>query len=147
MSIRIVTDNGLDLLKKTAVINQIEIVPLKVQFGEEVFVDGVEINHDFFYKKMAESEHIPKTGLPSPQDFVNAFQKIGVDHEIICITISAVTSGTNQSAHLAKEMLPDYTIDIIDSMNISMSTRMLALEASKMASEGKGRLEIIDTIT
>ena len=133
MSIKIVTDSGSDLLKEMAEKNNIEIVPLKVQFGEEFFVDGLDIDNNLFYKKMAESTEIPITGLPSPHDFMNVFQKIGPDNEIICITISSVTSGTNQSAHLAKEMLPEYTIEIIDSLNISMSTGMLAVCASQMA--------------
>lgn len=146
MSIRIVTDSGSDLLKEVAIKNGIEIVPLKVQFGEEVFIDGVDIDHDLFYKKMGESEEVPITALPSPHDFINAFQKIGPENQIICITISAVTSGTNQSAHLAKEMLPEYTIEIIDSLHISMSTGMLALNASKMAQEGRSMEEIISTL-
>lgn len=146
MSIRIVADSGSDLLKETAEKHNIEIVPLKVQFGEEVFVDGIDIDNKSFYRKMAESEEIPITALPSPHDFMNTFQKIGPENEIICITISSVTSGTNQSAHMAKEMLPEYKIEIIDSLHISMSTGMLALNASKMAQEGRSMEEIIDSL-
>ena len=146
MGIRIMVDSGSDLLREVAEEKNIAIVSLKVSFGEESFVDGITIDHDLFYRKMRESQHIPATSLPSPQDFVDAFTRIGPDHEIICITISAVTSGTHQSATIAKEMLPDYKIELVDSLNISMASGALALKACEMVEAGSSTAEIVDTI-
>jgi DegV family protein with EDD domain len=139
-------DSGSDLLKEVAQDKRIEIVPLKVTFGEESFTDGIDIDHDSFYMKMRESKHIPVTSLPSPQDFVDAFTKLGPEHDIICITISSLTSGTHQSAKIAKEMLPDYKIELVDSLNISMATGALALKAWEMAGHGSSVPEILETI-
>lgn len=146
MAIRLVVDSGSDLLKEVAHERNIAIVPLKVVFGEESFTDGVSIDHDLFYKKMKESGHIPATSLPAPQDFVDVFTTIGAEHEIICITISAATSGTYQSAKIAIEMLPEQRITLIDSMNISMATGALALKASDMIDAGATATEIVETI-
>ena len=146
MAIRIVVDSGSDLLKAVALQKQIEIVPLKVSFGGESFTDGIDIDHDLFYKKMKESKHIPATSLPSPQDFIDAFTRIGPDHEIICITISSVTSGTYQSAQIAIGMLQDYKIHLVDAMNISMASGALALRACEMAEQGKTVVEILAAI-
>ncbi|HSL93029.1 MAG TPA: DegV family protein [Bacillota bacterium] len=147
MAIRLVVDSGSDLLKNVAQERNIEIVPLKVAFGEESFTDGVDIDHDLFYKKMKESEHIPMTSLPSPQDFVDVFTRIGAEHEIICITISSATSGTYQSAKIASETLPDHKITLVDSMNISMATGALALKASEMIDSGATSAEILAALT
>jgi len=143
MGIRVVVDSGSDLLKEVAKEKRIEIVPLKVVFGEESFTDGVDIDHNSFYKKMKESQHIPATSLPAPQDFVDTFTKHGPEDEIICITISAATSGTHQSARIAKEMLPEYKIELVDSKNISMATGILALKAREMADDGKQVSDIL----
>ena len=146
MAISIVVDSGSDLLKAVAQGKNIHIVPLKVSFGEESFIDGVDIDHDLFYKKMRESAHIPTTSLPSPQDFVDVFTRLGPGEEIICITISSVTSGTYQSAQIAKDMLPDYKIELVDSLNISMGAGALALRAWEMAENGSSATEILEAI-
>lgn len=146
MGIRIMVDSGSDLLKETAQEKAIEIIPLKVSFGEESFTDGVDIDNDSFYQKMKESKHVPATSLPSPQEFVDAFTRIGPDEDIICITISSVTSGTYQSAQIAMEMLPDYKIHLVDSMNISMASGALALKAWELVEQGKDVADILDTI-
>lgn len=146
MGIRIITDSGSDLRKEVAEENDIEIVPLKVLFGDESFIDGQTIDHDLFYKKMKDSAHIPTTSLPSPQEFVDVFTRVGPQLEIICITISSVTSGTHQSAKIAAEMLPGYKIHLVDSLNISISTGALALKASEMAREGHSVAEILEVI-
>ena len=147
MAIKIVVDSGSDLLREVAKEKGIFIVPLKVLFGEESFIDGVEIDHDGFYKKMGESSHIPVTSLPSPQDFINTFTEIGPEHEIICITISSVVSGTHQSAKIAKESLPDYRIHLVDSLNVSMAAGELALKAWEMVEkEGSTVQEILDAL-
>lgn len=146
MGIRVMVDSGSDLLKDVAQEKNIAIVPLKVSFGDEAFIDGVTIDHDLFYKKMKQSPHIPMTSLPSPQDFIDAFTKIGPEHEIICITISSVTSGTYQSAQIAIEMLHNYKIHLVDALNISMASGALALKACEMVEDGKGVTEILEVI-
>lgn len=146
MAIRLVVDSGTDLLKDVAREKNIEIVPLKVSFGDESYTDGVDIDHDSFYEKMKTSTHIPVTSLPAPQDFIDAFTRIGPEHQIICITISSAVSGTYQSAKIAMESLPDYSITLIDSKNISIATGEMALMASGMISSGAGLEEVMAAV-
>ncbi len=142
MSVRVVTDSGSDLPQELADQLGIEIVPLKVRFDEESFTDRKELSYQMFYEKMAQSEDIPVTSLPSPQDFIDSFKKIGKENKIICVTISSFISGTYQSAMLAKEMLADYDIEVIDSKSLSMVTGRLALIAHELAQKGKDMAEI-----
>lgn len=44
----------------------IQIVPISVRFGNEEFLDGVEITHEEFYTRLAECDELPKTSQPSP---------------------------------------------------------------------------------
>lgn len=146
MPIKVVTDSGSDLPQELADQLGIEIVPLKVRFGEESFIDRKELSYQMFYEKMDKSEDLPVTSLPSPQDFIDSFQKIGKDNKIICVTISSFISGTYQSANLAKEMLKDYEIEVIDSKSLSMVTGRLALIAHELAKKGKSLSEIVDRL-
>ena len=146
MGLRIIVDSGSDMLLDTAKEKNIEIVSLKVLFGDESFVDLVELSQDQFYQKMKESPHIPVTSLPSPQDFYDTYTKKGSEDEILVITISSKISGTHQSAMIAKEMLPDYKIEIIDSLNVSMAAGYLALRAYEMNQEGIGLSEIVEEL-
>ncbi len=146
MEIKIVLDSGSDILESLAKEKGIEVVPLKVSFGDKTYTDGVDMDRDLFYETMAKSEHVPKTTLPSPQDFIDVFTRIGKDVKILCITISAETSGTYGSAKLAKESLPDYDITLFDSKNISAANITLALSALNMIHEGASMEEIVDSL-
>lgn len=146
MAVKVVTDSGSDIPQELANHLGIEVVPLKVRFGEESYTDRKEMSYDLFYKKMGESEHVPVTSLPSPQDFLDTFEKIGKENEIICITISSAISGTFQSANLAKNMLKDYSIEIIDSKSLSMVTGRLALIAHEMGEKGIAFSEIAEKL-
>lgn len=57
--IRIVTDSSCDLNKDIVEKYNIEIVPLNVAFGDDIYTDG-EIEKDEFYKMMANSPVLPK---------------------------------------------------------------------------------------
>ena len=146
MALRVIVDSGSDLPVLVAQEKNIEIVPLKILFGEESFVDIIELSQDQFYYKMRESKHIPVTSLPSPQDFIDVFKKQSPEDDIVVITISSKISGTHQSAVIAKEMLPEYNIEIVDSLNVSMAAGHLALTAVEMAQEGCPLEEIVETL-
>lgn len=141
MKIQIVVDSAADLPEEFIKKNGIEVVPLNVQFGEETFKDGIELSTSEFYQKMAATEDLPVTSLPSPQAFVNAFQKVKDKGPILCITISAATSGTYQSALLAKEQF-DHPIEVIDSLHISMGTGLQVMRAQELINQGLSLEEV-----
>ena len=64
--IRIVTDSSCDLNKDIAEKYNIQIVPLNVSFGDNIYTDG-DIKIDEFYKMMSNSSTLPKTSCPSPE--------------------------------------------------------------------------------
>lgn len=50
--IRIITDSASDITIEEAKELGVEVVPLHVIFGNDVFMDGVDISHDEFYKRL-----------------------------------------------------------------------------------------------
>lgn len=148
--LRIVTDSTADIPASLRKELDIEVVPLKVHFGEETYVDGVTLSSDEFYPKLAASPVTPKTSQPSPAEFLDVYKKLlqeDEDTHILSIHISSVMSGTFQSAELAKSLLdkPE-KVTVFDSRSASYGIGMLAVEAARMAREGRGVEEAVERI-
>lgn len=144
--IRLVTDSTADLPKDA--LADVVRVPLKVHFGEETFLDGVTIEEEEFYARLANTETLPTTSQPSPADFVDTYRKIkeedGDDVQIISIHLSAALSGTVQSAKLAQDMLADeLDITVIDSKLASYGIGMIVTEVYKAIRAGKNKEECV----
>jgi DegV family protein with EDD domain len=126
------------------------MVPLKVHFAKETYLDTLEIQSDDFYEKLVQSPVLPTTSQPSPVDFLDVYKKLLEEDgtEIISIHLSAALSGTYQSAVLAKSLLDesDPRVTIIDSKSASYGIGMLAVRAAQAAQEGKSTEEIVQMI-
>src|SRR5258708_11930843 len=68
-SFAVVTDSTSDVPEAWRQRYDIEVVPLKVLFGEETFRDGVDMNNEEFFARLATSTKLPTTSAPSPGDF------------------------------------------------------------------------------
>ena len=85
-----VTDSTADIAPDLVTELGIHVVPLKVIFGEDEFVDGVTIQAQEFYKKLESSDVFPTTSQPSPGEFVEKYEEIGVGVDgIVSIHISS----------------------------------------------------------
>ncbi len=148
MAVRIVTDSTADLPVEVADALGITVVPLTVFFGDEAYLDGVELDNAGFYVKMAASKELPRTSQPSPAAFQEAFQSLidaGAD-AILSIHLSSKLSGTYQSACTARDSLPETAravpIEVIDSLTISAGMGYAIQQAGQMAQAGKSLEEI-----
>lgn len=141
--IALVTDSTASLDQEKLEKHRIEVVPLYVNFPDEVLVDG-SIDSAHFFKKVRASTKLPFTSQPSPGDFVKVYEKlIREEKEIISIHISAGISGTVESANSAAKMVDESRISVVDSQFTSAGLAMLVLAASRAAEEGKTREEIV----
>jgi DegV family protein with EDD domain len=147
-TVKIVTDSTCDLPKETADFYNIDILPLNIIFGETVYKDGVDLDRNEFYKKLADSPEFPKTSQPSPQDFSDLYRGIfeedGVD-SIISIHVSSKLSGTLNSATKATE---EYGKKIypFDSGTASLGLGLMSIAAAEMARKGEAPHKIIKNL-
>lgn len=144
MALRIVTDSTADLSPEIRKQLGIEMIPLTVHFGPESFKDVVEMDVEGFWAKLKSSPHHPKTAQPAPGDFLEVYKQLHADgHEIVSIHISGKLSGTLSSAHAAKQLLPDAKIHLVDTRSVSHGLGLVAMEAARMAANGKSADEIV----
>ena len=143
--VRIVTDSTSDLPRDLAREMGIEIVPLRVIFGEETFLDGIDLSSEAFFRRLASSPTLPTTSQPPPGDFQRVFEEIvQAGDEVVCVVISSVLSGTYASAMTAKEAMGEAPISVVDSRTTSMALGLLAQEAARMARAGATRVQIVE---
>jgi len=145
--VHIVTDSTADLPREVVEEYNITVVPLKVLFGREVFLDGVNLTAGEFFEKLAAVKELPITSQPAPAEFVEYYRPL-VDQgaSIISIHISSQMSGTAQSAKLAKNMLEYEDLEIIDSQTVSVPLGMMVAAAARAARAGKTKDEILELI-
>ena len=132
--LRIIVDSGSSIKQSEREKYGVDIIPLKIMFDEQEYLDGVDISNEFFYHKLVEEKKFPKTSLPSLQDtenLVNRYTEQG--DEVIIITISSGISGTYQSMKMLFEQNP--RVRIIDSLTAVGGIRILVEEANRHRDE------------
>lgn len=143
--VAIVTDSASDMPPDVAARQDITVVPLFVSFGAETFRPNVSLTTDEFWVRMlAPDAPFPTTAAAPPGDFLAAFQAAfdkGAD-AVVCVDVSDGLSGTYKSACVARDMLPDREVHVIDSSTASMGTGMLAQVGAELAAEGVSGAEI-----
>jgi len=139
MSIRIIIDSTTDIPEQ--VLHQVEVVPLTVSFGDEEYLDGIDLSRNDFYRKLEAGQILPKTSQPSPEAFAEVFQRIHeAGDEGVFISVASALSGTCQSAIIAAADYPE--ISVVDSRNVAVGTGILAEYALLLISRGITREEL-----
>jgi DegV family protein with EDD domain len=121
-AVRIVTDSACDLPDDRAEQLGVQVVPLKIRFGEEEYVDREELSVSDFYKKLTTSDELPETAAPPPGAFEAAFRRAadeGADG-VLCVDLSSELSATMQAAqNAAKAVADDIAVTVVDSCSIT----------------------------
>lgn len=137
--IAVVTDSTAYLPPKSQLGLPIFTIPLHVIWGDETFKDNVDITPEVFYERLGTSKVMPSTSQPSPQEFIELYEKVAKEYdEILSIHISAKLSGTVDSAlHAQKYLANKIKIEVIDSQSTSMGLGFLALMAARKIKSGE----------
>lgn len=146
--LRIVTDGAADILPEWEKEYGIDMIPVNILFGEESYLQGVDLDNEGFYKLVDESRKIPKTAQPSPHQFIEFYRKIAQKGDtILSIHITSKLSGTYASAiSAAEELKGEFTVIPIDSASGSLGIGLLCREARKMERAGKSAEEIVASL-
>jgi len=148
MSVRVVTDSASDLTDEEASALGITIVPLSIRFGEEEFVDRIELGADEFYARMAASDGVPGTAAPPPGAFKTAFDNCFEDgaNTVVCINLSSGVSATLEAAEIGARELGDRDIRIIDSRSVTSGLGTMVLTAGRTANNGASAEEVVSVV-
>lgn len=145
--IAIITDSTADVPLSIQQELNIQVIPLNVIFGDKIYKDGVDITSKVFFEMLPTSAVHPSTSQPSPGEFVELYEKVLKDYDaIISVHISSGLSGTHQSANMAREMLPEADITVIDTRTASLGCGLAAIAGAEARNAGKSKEEILAVV-
>lgn len=134
MKTRIVIDSSCDTKKEVR--EQLTVVPLRIHFGEEEYIDGVTITHNKFYEMLIESDVLPKTSQASPALFMEVFEEaVNAGESVVVVTLASKLSGTYQSAMIAAADYPG-RVFVVDSESAAIGAGILVELGLRLAKEG-----------
>lgn len=141
--IKIITDSTADLSQELYDKYDIEVLPLLINFGDESYLDGVEINPEEVFRRIEKDDILPTTAQVIPTRFEEVYKKyLDEGYKIISIHMSSAMSGTYQSACIAKNSLESDDIVVIDSQNVTSALGILVLKAAELREKGLALHEI-----
>ncbi len=147
--IAILTDSISDLTKEDIEELPIKIVPLKIDINGNLLKDGVEITtSEFWHEMMGKNANI-KTSQPSPQEFLNAYNRLFEKgyKKIISIHASSKLSGTIQAAKVARSLTNrENDIELIDSLGVSLLEGFLVLGAAGKIIRGESFVTVLNWV-
>lgn len=148
MSVRVITDSTNYLPASDRERLLIARVPLHVHDGDQMRPE-TEIDLAAFYRRLADTRTLPTSSQPSPEDLVQAFEKV-VSHgeQALGVFLSGRMSGTVQSAQLAADLVresrPDAQIAVVDTESNCMQEGFAVIAAAEAAREGRSLEECAD---
>jgi len=136
----LVTDSVCDLPIAYVTSRRIQVVPLRVAFGDEVALDGVDITPRRFYARLESSTSLPTTSQPSPADFEMLYRLLARRFAgVVSVHLSAGVSGTADSARRAAQCVSEETgvpIDVVDSRTASAGEACVVWAAARAVEKG-----------
>lgn len=138
MVLRIATDGSADMPARWRSEYQIDVMPLRLNFGDRTFTQGVDLTSDDFYRLVQQTHQIPQTSLPSPEQVKDFYRSIAKRGEtILSIHLASKLSGTFHAFQLAaQELVNEYPIHVIDSGAGSAGLGFMCREARRMWQAG-----------
>jgi DegV family protein with EDD domain len=141
--VKIITDTTSCLSTEFARKYDIPVIPQVINFGDESFLEGVDMSIADFMLRLKTSADLPKTAAPPVELFLKAFERLApLGESILCIHPSTEVSGTVRSAQVAAQDFPHADIRIIDTRLVASPLAALVQRAAEWALEGLD----IDTI-
>ena len=142
---RIITDGAADFPVGWEEEFDTQIIPINIHFGEETYLQYIEMDLEGFYKKVDSGSVFPKTSQPSPHQFSEFYKKIAREGDtVLSIHVTSKLSGTYASAvSAAEELKGKYNIIPFDSAGGSLGIAFMCRSARLMERAGKSVEEIV----
>jgi uncharacterized protein len=137
-TLALVTDSSCDMPEAEAHAIGLVRVPFAISFGEEEFLDGVDMTPPQFYRRLATTKEVPRTSQPAVGDFMTTFRRLLENHEgVISLHVSAGLSGTYQAALAAARQVDGDRIRVVDTRQVSVGLGLVAEAVGEAITAGR----------
>ena len=143
MSVAILTDTNSGFSEAEAKEAGIFLLPMPFYIDEKLYYESKDLTQEKFHELQAAGHEI-HTSMPLMGDVMDKWESILKDYdELVYIPMSSGLSGSCEAAvMLAKEEEFAGRVFVVDNQRISVTMKLSALEAKKLAERGKSGKEI-----
>ncbi|MBQ2863977.1 MAG: DegV family protein [Clostridia bacterium] len=143
--VKLIIDSPACASKQFVEENNITVVHLSSMLDGVTRQEGFEEDWLEFFEAVKTSSDFPKTSLPSPEQFLEAFATANDGDDILVITISKSLSGTFNAANVAREMYahPE-KVFVVDSNQCCQSELLLVEECVELIKQGLTGKEVYE---
>jgi DegV family protein with EDD domain len=135
--VAVVVDSGADIPPEEIERLRIHMVPVRLSFGDQEYLDRVSLTAEEFYRKLEEADEMPLTSQPPAQDFSRAYALLtSHGYAVISVGLSEQLSGTTAAARLAASRTEGGDIRVIDSLSATAGEGLVAMVAAEAAAAG-----------
>ena len=135
MKIKILCDSMCDIPEEIMKKEYLEMIPLTINIDGKEYKDAIDFSKEEFYEILKSSKNLPKTSQVTYMQFKEFFEKyIKEGYDVICLTGSSKTSGTYQSAMMAKNDV-EGNIYIFDTLFLSLGSGQYVIKACELLEE------------
>lgn len=141
----ITSDSTSDLSLELRERYHIDVLPLGVVLGDNLYTDGLDINPDMIYEYHKNTGLLPKTNavnIDAAMDFFKPYVDAG--KTVIHFSLSSEMSSSFNNSRMAAEEVGN--VFVIDSRNLSTGSGLLIIAAAEMAESGMNAEEIVEKI-
>ncbi len=126
------------------------VVPLEIIYEGKSYRDGIDMTSSEVYKIMRKRENLPTTSTPSAGVFLHTYRQLSRKAEsVFSIILTGLQSMTFEAASAAREMakeeIPNTTIEVLDSRSVAGALGFIVLEAARAASQGAELTQVAET--
>ena len=141
--IKILTDSCLDIPEELIEKNNIDILPVLINFEDKSYIDRNEISLEEMLSRIQTEEILPTTAQVTPSRFEQYFREaLDEGYKVVAVLMSSNMSGTYNSACIAKDMIESDDITIIDTQVITSAQGFFVLKACELRDKGLSPNEI-----
>lgn len=147
-TVAIITDSAADIPSSLLDELNIHVVPLRVQFGEDSYLDKLGMGPDEFFEELRTNASHPTTSQPPPGDFRRQYDFLASHFEsVVSLHVSGTVSGTLQAAMSAADRCSaSDRVTVVDTLNVSAGQGLLAALAAREARAGRNGAEVADVV-
>lgn len=146
--VAIVTDSAADIPEDELERLDIHLVPVRLHFGEQGYLDKVSLSPEEFYRMLATHPQHPKTSQPPAGDFRRVFEFLASHHDaVVSVNLTGQASGTRQSAEsAASRVSARERVTVVDSANASAGQGLVAMYAAECADAGMDAAAVVAAV-
>lgn len=125
----------------------ITVLRSMINFGDEHYVDGIDIKADEFFDRLQKTDVIPSTSAPTVGETMNHVERL-IDEGYTDIIMFAISFKLSCIGTMVQSVADEYEdkirIHVVDTKRSVFEQAYFAINAYKMAQEGKSVKEILE---